>query len=62
MRKIAGNVQAYVLTAVCAALLVVGCSEEVVDETEKELQAEWNGVVQRISAARSMTWECSVHI
>ena len=62
MRKIAGDLQIHILATACAALLVVGCSEEVIDETEKELLAEWNGVVQRIAAARSMTWECSAHI
>ena len=62
MRKIAGNLQVHILATACAALLAVGCSEEVIDDTEKELLAEWNGVVQRIAAAKSMTWECSLHI
>ena len=62
MKKIAGNVLVYILAAACVAFLVAGCSEEVLDETEKELLAEWNGVVQRIAAARSMTWECSAQI
>ena len=62
MKKIAGNVLVYILATACVALLLVGCSEEIIDETEKELLAEWNGVVQRIAAARPMTRESSAHI
>jgi len=62
MRKLARKAYARLLATACVALLMVGCSEEIVDETEKELLAEWNGVVQRIAAARSMTRESSAHI
>ena len=61
MRWLTRNVQARILAVAFAAMLLVGCSEKV-DETERELLAEWNGVVQRIAAARPTTWKCSSHI
>ena len=62
MRELARNVYFRLIAASCAVVLSLGCSEEVIDDTEKELLTEWNGVVQRIAAAKSMTWECSLHI
>ena len=56
MRELARNVYFRLIAASCAVVLSLGCSEEV-DETERELLTEWNGVVRRIEQSKATSWE-----
>ncbi len=56
MRKVARSVHVRLIAASCAVVLSLGCSEEV-DEIERELLTEWNGVVRRIEQSKATSWE-----
>ena len=56
MKKLARNVHVRLIAVSCAVVLSLGCSEEV-DEIERELLTEWNGVVRRIEQSKATSWE-----
>jgi len=56
MRKVARSVHVRLIAASCAVVLSLGCSEEV-DEIERELLTEWNGVVRKIEQSKATSWE-----
>ncbi len=56
MRELARNLYFRLIAASCAVVLSLGCSEEV-DEIERELLTEWNGVVRRIEQSKATSWE-----